>query len=254
MRELNNTMSNEGLVVIAQAGDMRAKNELIERNMKIVNSIAYKYKNNPNFEFEELVQIVLIGFSKAINNYKAGSKAKFSTYAYNIGMNELKMELRDNRLIHFYRKDINDYYKVVNLKRKTNDLEIIAADSGLSIKRVKELFWMFSENAKTSINIPVNSGGSSKDGSEVFLSDYLKSCDNVEKEVIDKYNLHSDYVESLLCKLDKQSRYVIEMQFFENKTQKNLSKELNTTQTNISRIVRKSLNIMQKKNKCDIII
>ena len=61
-------------------GDLDAKNEVIEKNLKLVVSIAKHYQNK-GLDFDDLVQEGNIGLIKAVNkfDYKLGNR--FSTYA-----------------------------------------------------------------------------------------------------------------------------------------------------------------------------
>ena len=50
-------------------GDLEARNELIERNMRLVAHVAKKYQN-PEDEMEDLISIGTIGLIKAVETYK----------------------------------------------------------------------------------------------------------------------------------------------------------------------------------------
>ncbi len=52
-------------------GDLEAKTELIERNMRLVAHVAKKYQN-PEDEMEDLISIGTIGLIKAVGNIQRG--------------------------------------------------------------------------------------------------------------------------------------------------------------------------------------
>ena len=54
-------------------GDLEARNELIERNMRLVAHVAKKYQN-PEDEMEDLISIGTIGLIKAVETYKETPK------------------------------------------------------------------------------------------------------------------------------------------------------------------------------------
>lgn len=76
-----------------QNGDVTAKNELIERNLRLVVFIAKKFENT-GVELEDLISVGSIGLIKAINTFKMDKKIKLATYASRCIENEILMHLR----------------------------------------------------------------------------------------------------------------------------------------------------------------
>lgn len=76
-----------------QKGDNSAKNELIERNLRLVVYIAKKFENT-GLELEDLISVGSIGLIKAINTFKMDKKIKLATYASRCIENEILMHLR----------------------------------------------------------------------------------------------------------------------------------------------------------------
>ena len=74
---------------------MRARNILIERNLRLVAHIAKKYQNVDE-DMEDLISIGTIGLIKAISSFDA-VRGKLSTYASRCIDNELLMMLRNDR-------------------------------------------------------------------------------------------------------------------------------------------------------------
>lgn len=70
------------LCIAAQNGDVNARNEMITHNLKLVISIAKRYKNvNIGMDFNDIIQSGNIGLIKAIDKFDASKGFKFSTYA-----------------------------------------------------------------------------------------------------------------------------------------------------------------------------
>jgi RNA polymerase primary sigma factor len=63
-----------------ERGDLRAKNELIERNMRLVFALARRY-GGPGVPFDDLVQEGMVGLIRAAEKFDYRRGLKFSTYA-----------------------------------------------------------------------------------------------------------------------------------------------------------------------------
>ena len=86
----------EDLVRKSNAGDVNARNKLIEHNLRLVVFLSKKY-DNPLYDLEDLVSIGSIGLVKAINTYKLDKNIKLATYASRCIDNEILMFLRKNK-------------------------------------------------------------------------------------------------------------------------------------------------------------
>ena len=78
--------------------DERAKEELIINNIQLVKSIVRKYKYS-QVEYDDLMQLGLIGLYKAIKNFDESFNVRFSTYAVPMIVGEIKRFLRDDGII-----------------------------------------------------------------------------------------------------------------------------------------------------------
>ena len=74
-------------------GDLEARNELIERNMRLVAHVAKKYQSQED-EMEDLISIGTIGLIKAVETYKEDYGSRLATYAARCIDNELLMHFR----------------------------------------------------------------------------------------------------------------------------------------------------------------
>ena len=79
-----------------QKGDEKAKDILIERNLRLVAHIAKKYYSE-NRESEDLISIGIIGLIKAVNTYNPTKGNRLVTYASKCIENELLMMLRGEK-------------------------------------------------------------------------------------------------------------------------------------------------------------
>lgn len=77
------------------SGDMKAKEKLINHNLRLVAHIVKKYTNAG--EADDLISAGSIGLIKAINTYKIGKDTQLSTYAARCIENEILMLIRVNK-------------------------------------------------------------------------------------------------------------------------------------------------------------
>ncbi|MEG2097188.1 MAG: RNA polymerase sporulation sigma factor SigE [Pseudoflavonifractor sp.] len=74
-------------------GDTKVRDQLIERNLRLVVYIARRFENT-GINIEDLISIGTIGLIKAINTYKPEKNIKLATYASRCIENEILMHLR----------------------------------------------------------------------------------------------------------------------------------------------------------------
>ena len=77
-------------------GDEKARDKLIEHNLRLVAHIIKKYYSNYK-EQEDLISIGTIGLIKAVNSYDFEKKTKFATYAAKCIENEILMYFRSKK-------------------------------------------------------------------------------------------------------------------------------------------------------------
>jgi RNA polymerase sporulation-specific sigma factor len=73
----------------------KEKNEYAEKNIALVHHMANKFRNSGH-QYDDLVGIGMVGFTKALNTYEKGKNTKVSTYALSCIRNEI---------LHFLRKE-----------------------------------------------------------------------------------------------------------------------------------------------------
>ena len=86
----------EKYVKLMFAGDIEARNKLIEHNLRLVAHIVKKFSANDNMT-DDLISIGTIGLIKGIDTYKNNKKTKITTYAARCIQNEILMYFRANK-------------------------------------------------------------------------------------------------------------------------------------------------------------
>lgn len=83
-------------VELSMNGDIKARDKLIEHNLRLVVFLAKKYENT-GVDLEDLVSIGSIGLIKGVNTYKLDKNIKLATYASRCIDNEILMYLRKTK-------------------------------------------------------------------------------------------------------------------------------------------------------------
>ncbi len=86
------------LLLLYEAGDIDAKNILIERNLRLVAHVAKKFATSGK-DGDDLISIGTIGLIKGINSFKCGKGTRLSTYIARCIENEILMCIRSSRKI-----------------------------------------------------------------------------------------------------------------------------------------------------------
>ena len=101
-------------------GDLEARNELIERNMRLVAYVAKKYQS-PEDEMEDLISIGTIGLIKAVETYKEDYGSRLATYAARCIDNELLMHFRAKKKTS---KEVS-LYEPIGTDKEGNQIQLL---------------------------------------------------------------------------------------------------------------------------------
>ena len=96
-------------------GDMYAREELIDGNLRLVLSIIQRFTNRHE-NLDDLFQVGCIGLIKAIDNFNTEIEVEFSTYAVPMIIGEVRRYLRDNNSIRVSRSVRDLAYRALAAK------------------------------------------------------------------------------------------------------------------------------------------
>ncbi len=224
-----------------KAGDAEAKEEYIKGNLRLVLSVIRRFSNS-NENADDLFQIGCVGLIKAINNFNTELDVKFSTYAVPMIIGEIRRYMRDNNSIRVSRSLRDTAYKAIyakesymkkNLKEPT--LEEISAEIGIDKEDI--VFALDAIQTPMSLQEPVYN-----DGDDVLY---------VMDQVSDKKNREENWVEGLALqaameRLGERERYIIQLRFFEGKTQIEVAQDIDISQAQVSRLEKHALKVMRQ--------
>ena len=224
-----------------QAGDKKAKEELINGNLKLVLSILRKFTGRVD-NMDDLFQVGCIGLIKAIDNFDLSYEVKFSTYSVPMILGEVKRYLRDNNSVRISRSIKDLAYKTLKAKEEyTNKYGREPTIQELSkILNMKELEISNAlESLKDTVSMyePIYSDG----GDTIYLVDQLEDKKN------NKFPLeyHIALQESL-NKLKEKERFILKERYLVGKTQMELAEEIGISQAQISRLEKMGIENLKK--------
>lgn len=221
-------------------GDLFAREDLINGNLKLVLSILKKYKKK-NEELDDLFQVGCIGLVKAIDNFDTSLGVKLSTYAVPMILGEIKRYLRDNNSIRISRSIKDTAYQTLKAK------EELALKYGREAT-IKELAQYLN---KTEFEI-ANALEAMKTPNSLFEpiyndgGDTIYLCDQIEDKKSNKdLDLNLAVLEAL-NNLDERQKNIIDQRYIIGKTQMEIASELGISQAQISRLEKDAINDMKK--------
>lgn len=233
-------LSNEEMIELFKKyrkGDVLAKEELVNGNLKLVLSILKKYNNRCD-NMDDLFQVGCIGLIKAIDNFDLKFDVKFSTYAVPMILGEVKRYLRDNNSVRIARsiKDIA-YHAMIIKEKLTNELnkepsiKQIADELKLSEYEVSNAI----DSMKDTISIfePIYNDG----GDTIYLADQIEDKNNKMQSITEEVAL-----KEAINKLKDKEKYIIVERYITGKTQMELAEEIGISQAQISRLEKSALN------------
>ena len=95
-KPLTAAREQECLTAYREKGDLEARNELIEHNLRLVAHIIKKYYSSVRDQ-DDLISIGTIGLMKAIGTYRLDKNIRLATYASRCIENEILMHFRSNK-------------------------------------------------------------------------------------------------------------------------------------------------------------
>lgn len=230
------------LIEAAHNGDKDARERLVTENMGLIWSIVRRFSGR-GYEMEDLFQIGSIGLMKAIDKFDTSFQVKFSTYAVPMISGEIKRFLRDDGMVKVSRTIKENGWKLRRAGEKLlyeigrePTIEELSQETGI----LKEDIVMALE-ANTEIE-SIYKSVYQGDGNEIFLVDKLpEKCDENEKLI------NSLALKQIMEELTEQERIIIELRYFQEKTQTEVAKTLSVSQVQISRMEKRILLKMREK-------
>ena len=209
----------EALFARIRQGDQEAREMYIKGNLRLVLSVI-----------------------KSIDNFNPDLQVKFSTYAVPMIIGEIRRYLRDNNSIRVSRSLRDTAYKAIHAKEvlsrnsfKEPTLQEIAAESGVAAEDI--LYALDAIQSPVSLYDPVYTDG----GDTLYVMDQISDKKNKEENWVEKLSL-SDAMNHL----SERENFIINLRFFEGKTQMEVADEIHISQAQVSRLEKSALKTIRQ--------
>lgn len=224
-----------------KAGDLEARQKLIEGNLRLVLSVIQKFSNRGE-NADDLFQVGCVGLIKAIDNFDISQPVRFSTYGVPMIVGEIRRYLRDNSAIRVSRSMRDTAYRVLQMRDKLigenqREPSVEQIAKALEIPREEVVFAMDAITDPVSLYEPVYSDG----GDALCVMDQVRDKKNTDENWVDHIAL-----KEALHRLDDRERRILALRFYEGKTQMEVSAEVGISQAQVSRLEKGAIETIRK--------
>lgn len=220
----------EELLKKYKAGDMKARDELVNGNLRLVLSVVQRFAGRGE-NMDDLFQVGCIGLIKSIDNFDTTQMVKFSTYAVPMIIGEIRRHLRDNNPIRVSRSIKDTAYKAMKAKedymnKYQREPKISEIAEILSLPESDVVIALESIVEPISLYEPVFSEG----GDMVYVLDQLGDNSSAS-DWLDEISLRE-----AISGLEEREKNILTMRFMRGMTQTEVSKEIGISQAQVSRL------------------
>lgn len=213
-----------------KAGDLSARDELVNGNLRLVLSVVQRFTGRGE-NMDDLFQVGCIGLIKSIDNFDINQQVKFSTYAVPMIIGEIRRHLRDNNPIRVSRSIKDTAYKAMKAKEEfinthQREPQISEIAKMLNIEESDVVIALESIVEPLSLYEPVFNEG----GDMVYVLDQLGDNSSANDW------LDEIFLREAIAGLDQREKNILTMRFMRGMTQTEVSKEIGISQAQVSRL------------------
>ena len=229
------------LLRLSKAGDKKAREKLIEGNLRLVLSVIQRFDKRSESP-DDLFQVGCIGLMKAIANFDPDKQVKFSTYGVPMIAGEVRRYLRDNSAIRVSRSIRDVAYRVLQCKEslllklgREPTLDEIAKELALRSEEVSQA--LDAVCAPVSLYDPVYADG----GDPLTVMDQVRDTKNTEDGWMERITLQEGF-----RRLSGREKEILILRFYESLTQMDVAKLLHISQAQVSRLEKGAISALRK--------
>ena len=228
------------LIKRSHQGDKEARDTLFRENTGLIYSTVKRFQGR-GVEREDLFQIGSIGLLKAVDHFDTSFEVKFSTYAVPMIIGEIRRYLRDNNSIRVSRSLRDIAYKTIYTREnymrqhlKEPTIAEIADEIGIDKEMI--VYALDAIQSPVSLFEPVYSEG----GDTLYVMDQISDKKNLEENWVEDISLRD-----AMNRLGERERHIIDLRFYEGKTQMEVADEIGISQAQVSRLEKHALRSMR---------
>jgi RNA polymerase sporulation-specific sigma factor len=224
-----------------QAGELSAREKLVNGNLRLVLSVIQRFNNRGEF-VDDLFQVGCIGLMKSIDNFDLSQNVKFSTYAVPMIIGEIRRYLRDNNPIRVSRSLRDIAYKALQVRERLMS-ETSREPTAEEIAKVLEVpheeivFALDAIQDPVSLFEPIYNDG----GDPIYVMDQLSDDRNKDTTWIEEIALQEG-----MRRLNDREKLILRKRFFQGKTQMEVAEEIGISQAQVSRLEKAAIKQMNK--------
>lgn len=229
------------LFIKIKNGDLQARETFVKGNLRLVLSVIQRF-NNRGENVDDLFQVGCIGLIKAIDNFDLSQNVQFSTYAVPMIIGEIRRYLRDNNSIRVSRSLKDIAYKAMHVKERLiskNSKEPTISEIAKELDLPKEdvVFALDAIADPVSLFEPIYHDG----GEAIYVMDQVKDTKNVDENWLENIALSE-----AMKHLDEREKYILNLRFFQSRTQMEVAEEIGISQAQVSRLEKSALKQLRK--------
>lgn len=229
------------LFPLVHSGDKTAREEFIRGNLRLVLSVIQRFSGRGE-NVDDLFQVGCIGLIKALDNFDVSQNVRFSTYAVPMIIGEIRRYLRDNNAIRVSRSLRDTAYKALQARDRLQyrlgreaTVSEIAEEMHLPMEDV--VFALEAIQDPVSLFEPIYNDG----GDALYIMDQVK-----DETIKDDNWLEEISIKDALQHLNDREKRILQLRFFEGRTQMEVASEIGISQAQVSRLEKNALLHMRK--------
>ena len=227
----------EELLRQAQAGDRQASEALVEENTGLIWSVAKRFLGRGT-EAEDLYQLGCLGFLKAVEGFDLAYGTQFSTYAVPKIAGEIRRFLRDDGAIKVSRS-LKE--QSASIKATRNRLTQALGREPTVLEISRQTGFTPEEIAIAETATAATESIQRETGDEGFTLENILTDTESEEKMLERIALRQ-----AISRLPEREGLVIRLRYFHSLTQERVSRVLQVSQVQVSRIEKKALGILRE--------
>lgn len=224
-----------------ELGDHDARRALVERMLPLVRHLAHRYANRGE-PLDDLIQVGCVGLLKAIDRFDLDRGVKLSTFAAPNIAGEIKRHFRDRGWAIRVPRDVQELNAkltgvvdalTVSLGRSPTVEEIATATKATS---EQVLDAMLGAQVYSTMSLDESPGEGRDPGAALGVEDV--DFRRAERRVLLRAGFSA---------LARREQEILRLRFFEGLTQREIADRVGISQMHVSRLIRRSLELMREQ-------